>query len=586
MTFFRTLNPSVSPDATSVGELLSQVAARPSTGPAWVFADDRAPRSAAEMIDEAHRIARWFVDIGLEPGDRIALLTDALEPFAQVCLASALGGFTILPLPTAASGPILGSLIARATVKALLVSPSAWATVLPVFVQRGDKLPSVVIIDDAVGILPPQLYALDEGRDFDGPPVAAAPEAGAAPLALFFNNGSRGRAEAAAVGFAELRAALAVIAQDAELAATKDRASAHGVVRCPLSAVGFVFDLWRPLVLGTPILDLSAYRDDPPALYHALASARPRGLSLAVRDIDAAFFAAPAPATGLGQARHSALAALTTLGRIIDEHLPPSLSRGVSALASPVTAHGVRRAWFFNDMPDGAALARLRHQGVTALRTYQISESAVPCAYVADVERAIGGYRLPVGVRVRILAPRPDGVGEIAVATAAMAPRALDSSRSVNAIEFTDDGFLATGDLGRVDAAGRLHVAGTKTLSLFSAERIVASEELARLFFDGPWTHLVPIPEAHLWPEDAADSKRWVAILHGARSDAARRFIVARNAVVAPHHRFDGLLCSPAPFPLGTHGRLRREALLGALRSAFASLAASPADRARAIEWL
>ncbi len=588
MTLERTLNPALPLDATSCDALLTALTARRGDAPAWHYPDARAPLGFATLVDESRRAAAWLADLGLAPGDRVAALTDALEPFAVMALATALGGFTLVPLPTSAAPSITASLLVRANPTAVLLSAESLAALLPVFAQRGEPMPGLRIIDEAVGLLAPGLLALDDGRVFDAEPDAAPPRGPTdAPLALFYNNGSRGRAEAAAIGFDQLREALRLTHLDPALVSDPRGGRLHAVVRVPTTAIAALFDIWRPLLLGLPVLDLSPLRATP-GLGAALARHRPRSLSLAIADIDGAFFspaADPVIPAPIERARAHVARGLAGLAGALDTLLPPSLVRNVSALARPVTAHGVELAWFFRDMPSAADLSRLRQAGVSVVRSYQISECAVPLGVVPDSDRAIQGYRVPEGVHVAILDAGPDGVGEIAVRSAALATLALDASRELRPIACRD-GFLPTGDLGRLDAAGRLHVLGTRTLALTANPHTVTSEELAARLADGPWAQLVPIPERLLWPEDAADSARWVAIVHGAEKDAAMVFLRARNAVLAPGHRIHGVLCSPAPFPVGTHGRIRREALLGALRSAFAALAATPAGRARAIDWI
>jgi hypothetical protein len=305
-------------------------------------------------------------------------------------------------------------------------------------------------------------------------------------------------------------------------------------------------------------------------------------LSLARDDVGAALLAAP-PERPAAAGLERLLPLAARLGRLI---------RGAPA-------HGVKAAWFFHDVPDASTLRALREVGVTAIRTYQVSESAALCGLAPEHastgpsglagSRSDGpvptGYRVPAGVSVQILDPSRDGVGEIAIGGPAVASEALDASRSLVALPRVE-GHLPTGDVGRVDAAGRLHVLGTQTFALRSAATTLTGEQVAAHYDGGPWEAFVAVPERLLWPEEVPGSWRWVAILHGAEQAVARRFLLARGAVVPEALRVHGFVCSPAAFPLGTHGRLRREALLGALRSAFAAHGSTEAERARIIDWL
>ena len=574
-------------DDQTLGEMLIGLAERRGEAPFWVRPGATAPRTLAAVIADAARISAWFADFGLKPGDRVAVITDEFESWALVALAATLGGLTLVPLPTTAAPSIQASLIARSSPRALVLSPEAWTELLPVYVARRDPMPDLLVMDRAVGPLPPGLEALDDALAFEPPDTDAVQaddgrRTSHAPAALFYNNGSCGRAEAAAIGPSELRAALDILRSAPGLGRGVDDGALHGVLRCPMTAAGYLFDLWRPLLLGACILDLTPLRDDPEGLRAAVAQHRPGALSLGCRDVSTALLEAAPPAEGgpLGTVLRAVTPVGAWLGRVL---------RGAPA-------HGVRTAWFRRDLPDTDTLAALSARGIGAVRTYQVSESAAPCGLAPEAARPLpgsatvdggpdAGYLVPSGISVRILAPGPDGLGEIAVGGPAVASEALDASRVLVALPRVD-GHLPTGDVGRLDTAGRLHVLGTLTFALRTSEGTLTGEQVAAHYAGGPWQALVVVPERLLWPDEVPESQRWVAIAQGADADRARRFIRARSAVVPPRLQVEGLVCSPAALPLGTHGRLRREALLGALRSAFAAHGSTADERARIIDWL
>jgi acyl-CoA synthetase (AMP-forming)/AMP-acid ligase II len=573
-------------DTRHLGVMLAELAARRGDAPFWIRPGVTEPRTLGEVVADARRVAAWFAAEGLRPGDRVALITDDLEQWALTALAATLGGFTLVPLPTSAGAAIQASLIARSSPVALVMSAEVWTQLLPVLVQRRDPTPELLVIDRVVGPLPPSLCALEDALDGPVPEGASPPEAPpepAPPAALFYNNGSCGRAEAAAIGPAELRAALDLLRSAPSLARGVDDGTTHGVTCCPSTAAGYLFDLWRPLLLGARILDLSGVRRERAALQGALAMHRPDALSLAREDVAPALLQQDPPTVPTG-----------TLGALLRVAAPVGAWLGRTLRGAP--SHGVRTVWFFRDLPDPDTLGALSDAGVTAVRAYQVSESAAPCGLAPETARPLpgsatvdggpaAGYAIPAGVSIRILSPGPDGIGEIAVGGPAVASEALDATRTLVPLARVD-GHVPTGDVGRLDTAGRLHVLGTRTFALQTPQGTLTGEQVAAHYEGGPWKGLVVVPERLLWPEDMPESLRWVAIVHGAEAASARRFLLTRAPVVPRPMRIDGLVCSPAPFPLGTHGRLRREALLGALRSAFAAHGSTAADRGRIIDWL
>ena len=94
------------------------------------------------------------------------------------------------------------------------------------------------------------------------------------------------------------------------------------------------------------------------------------------------------------------------------------------------------------------------------------------------------GYPLP-GVTVRIAEPGPDGVGEIEVRTPAAFSGYLgrpDASR----VAFTADGWLRTGDLGRLDANARLVVADRRDDLVISGGENVYPAEIEAVLASHP----------------------------------------------------------------------------------------------------
>ncbi|HEV2981671.1 MAG TPA: AMP-binding protein [Solirubrobacteraceae bacterium] len=148
----------------------------------------------------------------------------------------------------------------------------------------------------------------------------------------------------------------------------------------------------------------------------------------------------------------------TTLARLLDAglHAPPALRCALIG-GGPVPA---------------ALVARARGAGVAVALTYGLTEA---CSQVTTTPAAeLSLAQPPPGpplfcVRVAI-APGGDGasgVGEILVAGPTVAPGSLGS-----------DGWLHTGDLGRIDSYGRLHVSGRLGDTIITGGENVAPAEV------------------------------------------------------------------------------------------------------------
>lgn len=129
------------------------------------------------------------------------------------------------------------------------------------------------------------------------------------------------------------------------------------------------------------------------------------------------------------------------------DRLPPGRLRYVSSGAAPLDPDWKRRAEAF--------------YGVALQNGYGLTETTAGVTLTTNppgVPDVSVGPALP-GVELRLRNVGPDGVGEILT----RGPHVMSGyfrNPEATAAAFDADGFLCTGDLGRLDEAGNLHVAG------------------------------------------------------------------------------------------------------------------------------
>jgi o-succinylbenzoate---CoA ligase len=181
--------------------------------------------------------------------------------------------------------------------------------------------------------------------------------------------------------------------------------------------------VWRATVAGVPLV--VAPGNDPAAILAALrADPRPSHVSLVP----------------------------TMLARLLDlpGAIPPATLRAVPLGGGPI---------------DPVLVERALAMGWPIVPTYGLTEAASGVTALPTEATAAhpssAGPPLP-GVRIRIDSPDVAGVGEIAVDTPARFSGYLDDP-AATAAATTADGWLRTGDLGRIDADGFLTVVDRRT---------------------------------------------------------------------------------------------------------------------------
>lgn len=127
--------------------------------------------------------------------------------------------------------------------------------------------------------------------------------------------------------------------------------------------------------------------------------------------------------------------------------LPPGRLRYVSSGAAPLDPDWKRRAEAF--------------YGVALQNGYGLTETTAGVTLTTNppgVPDVSAGPALP-GVELRLRDVGPDGVGEIQTRGPHVMPGYFRNPEAT-AAAFDAEGFLCTGDLGRIDEAGNLHVVG------------------------------------------------------------------------------------------------------------------------------
>jgi O-succinylbenzoic acid--CoA ligase len=252
------------------------------------------------------------------------------------------------------------------------------------------------------------------------------------------------------------------------------------------------------------------------------------------------------------------------VNRTIDEESVTIASVVPTMLSHMLEAAGGRPypAWLRCVLTGGGPLPptlaeRARTRKVPVTQTYGLTEAASQVATAVPghpAEPGIVGAPLP-GVTVRIDAPDADGVGEIVVAGPVVMHGYFDNDEATAAMLHA--GWLRTGDLGLLDQAGRLSIAGRRNdLVVTGGENVHPTEvEAVLLAHSSVAEAAVYGVEDDVWGERV--EARVVPVGDDVDVVALRRWCAARLAGFKVPKAFHVV----STLPRTPSGKLRRDAL-------------------------
>jgi len=173
------------------------------------------------------------------------------------------------------------------------------------------------------------------------------------------------------------------------------------------------------------------------------------------------------------------------------------------------------------------------------------------------------GKPLP-GVELRILNPDSEGVGEVAAKSETVMSGYLNDPELT--AETIVDGWLLTGDLGRLDATGHLQLFGRKkNMIVTEGGKNVYPEDIETVFDGLPAKEYCVFAANYLWPAKALGREMLVLVLrleqNQEMTEALRNEIVTRNRRLPDFKRVSGYAIWNRDFPRTASMKIKRTVL-------------------------
>jgi long-chain acyl-CoA synthetase len=178
------------------------------------------------------------------------------------------------------------------------------------------------------------------------------------------------------------------------------------------------------------------------------------------------------------------------------------------------------------------------------------------------------GKPLP-GIEVKILNPDADGIGEVAVRGKTVMSHYLDEPEMT--AETIVDGWLLTGDLGRLDKTGHLQLFGRKKNMIVTEEgKNIYPEDIETAFEGLPVKEFCVFAANYLWPARTMVGEQLVLVIHPEQGQTIRQEIIAqvmeRNRRLLNFKRVSGYLAWERDFPLTASLKIKRGELAEQIR--------------------
>jgi long-chain acyl-CoA synthetase len=178
------------------------------------------------------------------------------------------------------------------------------------------------------------------------------------------------------------------------------------------------------------------------------------------------------------------------------------------------------------------------------------------------------GKPLP-GVEVRIASPDAEGIGEVAVRGKTVMSHYLDDPEMT--AETIVDGWLMTGDLGRLDSMGHLQLLGRKKNMIVTEEgKNIYPEDIETAFEGLPVREFCVFAANYLWPARSMVGEQLVIVLHPEpgkpNNDDWAAILSERNRRLLPYKRISGYFLWDRDFPLTASMKVKRLELAEQIR--------------------
>ncbi len=265
----------------------------------------------------------------------------------------------------------------------------------------------------------------------------------------------------------------------------------------------------------------------------------------------------------LPKGKRAALNSLVAINRALTRRRPKLwLSRRLLGQVHSAFGGGLRALFVGGAFTEPATLQFFYDLGIQVSNGYGLTEAgtAITLNDFKPFRADTVGRPLP-GTEVKITGAGDDGIGEVTVRSKSVMREYLDDPALT--AETIVDGWLMTGDLGRIDSSGHLQLMGRKKNMIVTAEgKNIYPEDIENAFEGLPVKEFCVFAANYIWPARTMVGEQLVIVLHpepGAEIDEnVRRELTLRNSGLLNYKRVSGYVVWETDFPRTASMKIKR----------------------------
>jgi long-chain acyl-CoA synthetase len=501
-------------NVSSLGEALTTCLTEWSDHTCLIESDrerERARLTYREFSERSLPLAAFLEESGFGPDDRAAVLMTNQSKWHLAAHATFHRGGVLVPLDGKLTPDEQGELLVHARVKVLFVEFHLLRALATTEAFARAPIETVVVVD-ASGDVPERpgtRFVRWEDATADPSRLALEPRRREDTACIVYSSGTGGRAKGCILTHDNYLEQLHAL-----LALHPFRPGVRYLSILPTNhAIDFMVGFVGPFVCGATVVHLRTLR--PELVRDALVRYRITHMALVpviLRNLETGLrerFAA------LSAPRRATLSIARTLHRWLGRGRPsPALAR---RLLRPVHAAfgGSLEVLFVGGAPSDPNTLRFFHDlGIPVANGYGLTEAgtAITLDRLDPPRPDTVGTALP-GVELRVAGPDADGVGEILVRGRTIMRGYLDDPDLTR--ETIVDGWLHTGDLGKLEDDGHLTILGRrKNMIVTPGGKNVYPEDVESAFGDLPGVKEHCVFAAHyVWRDRAGRDERLLLVL-------------------------------------------------------------------------